>query len=95
MPEPNLFRASFCSLLAAAREHGPGEVTLFGEMVAVLWERGSRVAALRLEGLGNKILKEIPSNSHPKRLLQRDADEWRVCALHTDVTRASIHPTPQ
>src|SRR4051812_11388776 len=92
MPDPNLFRASVCALLADAREHSHGEVTVFGEMVALLWEKGNRAAALRLEGLWNELLDEIPCRLHcayASRLFQREVDEWRVCSLHSSVTRTS------
>jgi hypothetical protein len=94
MPEPNLFRASFGALLACAREHSGGEVTVFGEMVTLLWEKGNRAAALEIEGLANEILKEIPCRiycAYPKRLLQREADDWRVCSLHSSVTRTDTY----
>jgi hypothetical protein len=89
--EPNLFRASFLALLAAVREHAQGEVTLFGEMVALLWEKGNRSAALQLEQLCNEILHEIPCRvycGYPRRLLRTDADDSSVCALHTHVLRS-------
>jgi hypothetical protein len=94
MPEPNLFRASVCALLTAAREFSHGKVTLFGETAALLWQKGNRAAALRLEGLANEILQEIPCRIHcayPSGVFQREADEWRVCSLHSNVTRTSTY----
>jgi PAS domain-containing protein len=52
----------FCGLIepvlerAAQRERKP-RVRAFGEMVAVLWERGNREGALQLEKLWNEILR--------------------------------------
>lgn len=91
LPDPNSFRASFLALLSAVRERSAGEVTIFGEMVALLWERGNRLAALQIEELGNELLREIPCRiqcAYPKRLLHSQADDLSVCALHTHVTRS-------
>jgi len=43
-------------MLTPARQHG--SVRIFGEMVAVLWAKGSIRAALRLEELWNKLVED-------------------------------------
>jgi hypothetical protein len=54
-----LFFASIKELIAEARmpaEHTGGTLTVFGEMVAVLWGRGEKEAAVELEKLWNELL---------------------------------------
>ena len=55
-PSELRFRQMVDGVLGQARQSGP--VRIFGEMVAVLWARHYTWAALRLEALWNKLLKE-------------------------------------
>ena len=59
-PDPGLFAAFVASVVPTG---GPG-VSAFGEMVAMLWERGEVAAALELESLWNSVIAR-----HPVRLL--------------------------
>ena len=55
-PSELRFRQVVEGMLGQARQ--AGSVRIFGEMVAVLWARRYTWAALRLEALWNKLLKE-------------------------------------
>ena len=92
-PDPALFAAFVASLVPTG---GP-TVTAYGEMVALLWERGEVAAALELESLWNTAL-----DSHPVRLLcaypggvladAELADVATMCGLHDHVSLAGPHP---
>lgn len=95
-PDPDLFAAF---VAAVAPVDGPA-INAFGEMVAVLWERGEVEAALQLEELWSTAL----AGRHPIRLLcaypgsvLADADlaaVARMCGLHDHVSLAGPHPGP-
>src|SRR5450631_3637250 len=61
LPDPKLFLSSVGELLTdvkkAARSKDKG-LTVFGEMVAVLWDKGNKAGALALEKLWNDLLHE-------------------------------------
>jgi hypothetical protein len=88
-PDPGRFAAFVASVVPTG---GPG-VSAFGEMVAMLWERGEVAAALELESLWNRAIAR-----HPVRLLcaypgsvLADAelgDVARMCGLHDHVSLA-------
>lgn len=61
LPDPNLFLASVGKLLGTAKQAASNEqrgLTVFGEMVAVLWEDGNKPGTLKLEALWNDLLNE-------------------------------------
>ncbi len=92
-PDAGLFAAFVASLVPA----GGRGVSAFGEMVALLWERGEVAAALELESLWNAAIAR-----HRVRLLcaysgdlLADAaldDVARMCGLHDHVSLAGPHP---
>jgi hypothetical protein len=57
MPDADAFQASVGTLIArlAGRSSQPTFVRAYGEMVDVLWKQGQEPAALKLEGLWNKL----------------------------------------
>ncbi|WNM59938.1 response regulator [Candidatus Nitrospira allomarina] len=57
-PDSAKFQAVMGQLLRQATENGSGRVRVFGEMVAILWERGEAAAALHLESLWNQLAAE-------------------------------------
>ena len=67
MPIRGLFMASVGGLLVeakkAARSKDQG-LTVFGEMVALLWDEGKQEAALELESLWNEVLNERAFHLH-------------------------------
>ena len=93
-PDPDLF-AGFVAALVPAGGRRP--VSAFGEMVALLWERGEVAAALELESLWNTVIAR-----HPVRLLcaysgdlladAELADVAPMCGLHDHVSLAGPHP---
>lgn len=95
-PDPDLFNRSVGKLvgdakgLARSKDRG---LTVFGEMVAVLWESGNKAAALVLEGLWNRTLKEKVFHLHcayPAWLFDRDKTELHdICQFHSHVLGAT------
>ena len=93
-PDPDLFAAFVAALVPT---DGRRPVSAFGEMVALLWERGEVAAALELESLWNTALAR-----HPVRLLcayswdlladAELADVATMCGLHDHVSLAGPHP---
>lgn len=53
MPDPRLFQAVVGALVMKLVCDGP--VSIYGEMVNLLWQRGDVMAAMRLEGLWNDL----------------------------------------
>ncbi len=73
----------------AARTSGQG-LTVFGEMVAVLWEEGNKAAALELEGFWNDLLNDRAFHLHcaypRKNFTDGDADGLAsICNAHSHV----------
>lgn len=73
----------------AARTSGQG-LTVFGEMVAVLWEEGNKAAAVELEGFWNDLLNDRAFHLHcaypRKNFTDGDADGLAsICSAHSHV----------
>jgi KaiC/GvpD/RAD55 family RecA-like ATPase len=89
MPDPRLFTSSVGATLTQARKgaHSAARgLTVFGEMVAVLWEEGRKEAALRLETLWNEALNDRSFHLHCAYLrgsFMNEADEAEICSAHT------------
>jgi len=92
-PDRNLFMRSVGALLSDARNsslsHNVG-LTVFGEMVAVLWQQGRKQAAIELEALWNESLKHEAFHLHCAypRVLFSGRDEQgfsAVCNAHSHV----------
>ncbi|HEX4865036.1 MAG TPA: MEDS domain-containing protein, partial [Acidimicrobiales bacterium] len=66
-------------------------VRAYGEMVAVLWERGNVAGAIELEGLWDKLIRQLPFAlfcAYPLRSVgdvECDAEFAHVCRLHSQV----------
>lgn len=94
-PDPDVFAAF---VAAVAPVDGPA-ISAFGEMVALLWERGEVEAALELEALWNAALTRHPIRllcAYPGSVLA-DAELGavaRMCGLHDHVSLAGPHPGP-
>lgn len=87
----------FAELVASVLPAGGGPVSVFGEMVAVLWERGDMVAALELESLWNTVLAAHPIRllcAYPGELLAGAGleDVSQMCDLHDHVSLIGAHP---
>jgi MEDS: MEthanogen/methylotroph, DcmR Sensory domain len=93
VPEPSRFRAAVTKILEKARERSSSKsksLTVFGEMVALLWEEGNHAGALRLEELWNGALKEMPFRLHcgySKHFFKQAEELQEVCRLHSSVLR--------
>ncbi len=54
-PDRQMFHEVMAGLIPEAAQKGNGRVRIFGEMVAILWERGQIEAAVQLENLWNQL----------------------------------------
>ncbi|MGC2697378.1 MAG: MEDS domain-containing protein [Candidatus Angelobacter sp.] len=93
-PDHQLFAQSVGNLLSEARKNARGNgvgLTVFGEMVAVLWEQGNKQAALELERLWNEALNDRTFHLHcayPRWSFINDGDDSglaAVCHAHSHV----------
>lgn len=76
-------------LAAAARGENP-HVFAFGELVALLWERGNHNAALHLELLCRQIVENLPLQlccGYPMRLFPSDTGPTPILEISTRRTR--------
>jgi anti-sigma regulatory factor (Ser/Thr protein kinase) len=96
-PDPSLFDATVGDVLRQVADRGR-PVRAYGEMVALLWEEGSVVAAVELEQLWNSLGERLPFAlfcAYPARLV---ADETtvdmlaEVCDLHSEVVARAPRP---
>jgi len=97
MPDAGLFTISIGQMLADSRKRARSRqqgLTVFGEMVAVLWDQGNKEAALRLEALWNAALHDRTFHLHcayPRWLFKNDSDITAVCSAHSHVLQDLIH----
>ncbi len=90
-PDPTLFNISIGRMLADSRKRARSTeqcLTVYGEMVAVLWEQGNQNAALQLEELWNVALSDGSFHLHcgyPRSFLTHEGDISSVCAAHSHV----------
>ncbi len=94
MPDRDLFMASIGKLLEEAKKSARSKeqgLTVFGEMVSVLWDAGKKEAALQLEALWNDVLHDRVFHLHcayPRWSFVNDGDEAGladVCHAHSHV----------
>jgi len=94
-PEPQSFAALFGDIIAQAARRR--RVRIFGEMVALLWADGNYDAALRLEGLWNKLQEThnfLLCCAYPMRGFDTEALTTPladVCAEHAHVIPAESY----
>ena len=60
MPDRDRFRSIIGGLLADVCARNPGGVSVYGEMVGILWAQGDLVGAMRLEEYWNELQRELP-----------------------------------
>jgi KaiC/GvpD/RAD55 family RecA-like ATPase len=93
MPDHALFAETVGTLLASAHERACSRnrrVTVFGEMVAILWDNGEKEAALQLEQLWNEALRESSFHLHcayPRGVFDSVGDIDSVHSMHTHVVQ--------
>ena len=86
-PSDKRFSQIVGSLMANARNKAKNAhrgLTVFGEMVALLWQDGNKVAALELERMWNDALQERSFHLHcayPRWILQDNQDMSMVNAI--------------
>jgi hypothetical protein len=94
MPSRERFLNSVGDLIASAKQAARNStrgLTVFGEMVAVLWEQGNKTGALQLEALWNDLLNDRAFHLHCAypRSLFANADEAggmeSICESHSHV----------
>ena len=91
MPDARLFAHNVGSSLSAARQRARSRhrgLTVFGEMVAVLWQDGKKNAALKLEDLWNGALHDSAFHLHcayPRYLFADSNDLAAVHSTHTHI----------
>lgn len=94
MPDQKRFLASIGELIVTAKQAARNEMrglTVFGEMVAVLWEQGHKKAALQLEALWNDLLNDRVFHLHcayRRALFAHDAGAsgmQSICESHSHV----------
>ena len=59
-PDRDRFRSIIGTLLSDVCARNPGGVSVYGEMVGLLWSQGRAVAAMRLEEFWNELQRELP-----------------------------------
>ncbi len=95
-PDDRLFASSIGALMAAAHAPGGGAVHAFGEMVAVLCERGQYEAALQLEALWNELARSYTFTlfcAYAQTLFsnaEQSAVFEHICASHTHVLPSEL-----
>ena len=87
----------FADLIASLVPDEGGPVSVYGEIVALLWQRGEVVAALELESLWNTAIEAHPIRllcAYPGELLAGAglSDVARMCGLHDHVSLVGAHP---
>src|SRR4051812_13011481 len=87
LPDEELFDALGHKLVAQAGADGDRSVRLFGEMVGVLWAEGNIAAAIQLENLWDRLIREVRAPlfcAYPRSLFAGDDNAFRgVCQMHT------------
>ena len=99
-PHQQRFLESVGTLVACAREaarNATRGLTIFGEMVAVLWSDGNRIAALELERLWNDLLHDRSFHLHcayPRWILKDNLHNLTIksiCDEHSSVLGYAAH----
>ncbi len=92
IPHPELFVRSVGVLLSDAKKVARSQdqgLTVFEEMVAVLWEQGNKSGALTLENLWNDLFNDRAFHLHcayPQWLFENDGDGVRcITEAHSQV----------
>ena len=92
VPDAKLFMSSVGRLLENAKKAAKNKdhlLTVFGEMVAILWEQGNRAGALALEKLWNDAMNEEAFHLHcayPRWLFGQESSEMQdICDVHSHI----------
>ena len=88
-PDRDRFRSVIGSILADVVARAPAGVSVYGEMVGLLWERGDAVSAMHLEEFWNELQRALPFSLTCGYLLDRrttSSDLESIRRLHSHVT---------
>jgi CheY-like chemotaxis protein len=91
MPDPEQFKSVVGDIIDEIGSSACPDVTIFGEMVALLWADGNYPAAIRLEQLWNGLAAEKSFSlrcAYPMRGFENPEQSrliTQVCAQHSDV----------
>jgi hypothetical protein len=100
LPDRARFLASVGELILAAKQSARNEsrgLTVFGEMVAILWEQGNKTGALQLEALWNDLLNDRAFHLHcayPRSLFADEsgrAGMQSICDGHSHVVGYAVN----
>ncbi len=94
-PDERSFFDTVAPIMKRARRSGM-QVRAFGEMVALLWERGETSATIQLENLWNKFSeseKFCLFCAYPKNGFENDASAsvTHICSTHTKVIGSDLN----
>lgn len=96
MPRGALDPAAFSDVVGGVIRTAAGggrPVRAFGEMVALLWQRGDVAGALELETLWNELMAAVPFSLYCAYPSVADADDFaRICHAHTAVEATWAFP---
>ena len=88
-PDHDRFRAVIGTLVTDVSARAPAGVSVYGEMVGLLWEQGDAGSAIRLEELWNELQRDVPFSLMCGYLLDgrtSDSDLDPIRRLHSHVT---------
>ena len=99
-PSDRRFRESVGNVIMDARlaaKNAHRGLTVFGEMVAILWAEGNKIGALELERLWNDLLQDRSFHLHcayPRWILQQGSESLMlksICDEHSSVFGYASH----
>ena len=95
--DENIFNSFITDLVNRARQHN-GKIRAFGEMVAVLWEKGYCGATVQLENLWNQLHNRSPFTlfcAYPKSGFTQSATDSIdiICKQHAKVIDGQAKPS--
>jgi hypothetical protein len=92
LPDAKLFMSSVGGLLANSRRAAKSKekhVTVFGEMVAILWAQGNKAGALELEKLWTDAMNEEAFHLHcayPRWFFGKNSSDMQdICEVHSHI----------
>ena len=92
LPDPDLFMDLLGNLVSHAKRSKDQGLTVFGEMVSVLWQKRNKQGALALEKMWNDLLNKKAFHLHcayPRALFAHDQVGMRnVCESHSHILEA-------
>lgn len=98
VPDENMFDAVVGRLVRRTGARSPN-LRVYGEMVAVMWDRGNAAGALQLEQLWNRLSEEQPFTlmcAYPLATVEVGSGGFRgICVTHSNVRLRFSAPPPR